>query len=969
MSEKFKNVVIASLTILAVLVTGAWQSNYVSAERYTESQVETPLYPGLTWLSLGPSTQNIRTSMNGDYVSVPGVRFEAQEQFMSSIPLPEELGKYYSNAELAKDGWTSYDAFDGLDGSHFVFYNQSGGYLSVEYLKCPTDQEMTCIAVWTSDQAVVQPVAPAITNKPENLDSATASTFNKTSPVDGATGVNASSVTLKWQSYSSAQKYTYCVQTSDCTSGTDWTSTYDTSVTITNLSSNKTYYWQVRALTCGTCSPKTWVYANSGDSWTFQTQTSKVAIVGNAGVAGAVINYVDGSAKTVTASSTGAYSISVPYNWSGTITPTKAGYLFVPTNATFTNLTTSQTIQNFAASVAYTISGNVGIPGATLAYVYGTTKTVVSDTNGNYSIVVPTGWSGTVTPSKTGYSFSPPSITYTNLSANQPSQNYTATYVTFKISGNTGIGGVTLTYTDGTVKTVVSDNSGNYSIVAPLSWSGTVTPSRIGYTFLPVNRTYSNLSTNQTAQDYTATLITYAISGNTGVAGVTIYYSVDGIRRTATADVSGDYSITVPYAWTGTMTPYKNGYTFNPISRTYTNVLSNQSAQNYLAQTCGSCANIDVTIGSGNVGAYTLASSASRREAYDGLNAGPLQVSSTNAMSIVASQRVLYSGVSYSEMMGLPKEQLGKDYVFPYYNNVAMDSQLRVSNVGGADTTINVYLGGSLTPIDSYFLAAGGATRKNYQNQNSGPLRVTSTSSNILTTIRVLYGTYSYSELMGYPASQLGKDYVFPYYNNVAMDSQLRVSNVGGADTTIKVYLGGNPTAIDSYFLAAGAVSRKNYQNQNSGPLRVTSTSSNILTTIRVLYDNNSYSELMGYPAGQLEQEYWYPVYNNSALDSQLRVSNLGTADTTITVFAGSTQINSFTLAAGAAVRNNYGYNTGPLHVLSSSQPILTTVRLLYNGASYYELMGLPGSQLSTQFYFPWYNDYAMDSELRFAVP
>ena len=101
----------------------------------------------------------------------------------------------------------------------------------------------------------------------------------------------------------------------------------------------------------------------------------------------------------------------------------------------------------------------------------------------------------------------------------------------------------------------------------------------------------------------------------------------------------------------------------------------------------------------------------------------------------------------------------------------------------------------------------------------------------------------------------------------------------------------------------------------------------------------------------------------------ELRISNVGGASTTITVYAGGTQIDSYTLAAGAATRKNYPKNTGPLHVVSSSQPILTTIRLLYQWSSYYEMTGLPDSQLSTQYFFPWYNNAAMSSELRFAVP
>jgi hypothetical protein len=373
---------------------------------------------------------------------------------------------------------------------------------------------------------------------------------------------------------------------------------------------------------------------------------------------------------------------------------------------------------------------------------------------------------------------------------------------------------------------------------------------------------------------------------------------------------------------------------------------------------------VNVYIGSSAnpVQTVSVKTSASRRVSY-ALNNGPVKI--TSIPNIITSQRVIYGGASYSEMIGMPVEQLAKEYLFPYYNNVAMDSQLRVSNVGGSNTTITVYLG--TTQIDSYSLAAGGATKKNYTGRNGGPLRVTSSASNILTTIRVLYGNNSYSELMGFPANQLAKEYLFPYYNNVAMDSQLRVSNVGGADTTIKVYLG--TTQIDSYSLAAGGATRKNYTGRNSGPLRVTSSASNILTTVRVLYNSNSYSELMGFPTDQLEQDYWYPVYDNVAVDSQLRVSNVGSNVTTITVYAGGTQIDSYSLNAGAATRKNYPKNIGPLHVVSSTQPILTTVRTLYAGSSYYEMTGLPDSQLSTQYFFPWYNNAAMSSELRLALP
>jgi Leucine-rich repeat (LRR) protein len=72
------------------------------------------------------------------------------------------------------------------------------------------------------------------------------------------------------------------------------------------------------------------------------------------------------------------------------------------------------------------------------------------------------------------------------------------------ISGKVGVGGATLKYTDGTPKTVTADGGGNYSFTVSYNWTGTVTPSKTGYTFSPANKSYVNVRANQTAQNYTA---------------------------------------------------------------------------------------------------------------------------------------------------------------------------------------------------------------------------------------------------------------------------------------------------------------------------------------------------------------------------------------------------------------------------------------------------------------------------------
>jgi hypothetical protein len=50
-----------------------------------------------------------------------------------------------------------------------------------------------------------------------------------------------------------------------------------------------------------------------------------------------------------------------------------------------------------------------------------------------------------------------------------------------------------------------------------------------------------------------------------------------------TSDAGGNYSCTVASGWNGSITASRNGVTFTPASRSYTNVTANQTAQNYAA--------------------------------------------------------------------------------------------------------------------------------------------------------------------------------------------------------------------------------------------------------------------------------------------------------------------------------------------------------------------------------------------------
>ena len=152
-----------------------------------------------------------------------------------------------------------------------------------------------------------------------------------------------------------------------------------------------------------------------------------------------------------------------------------------------------------------TLSGHAGAAFATMLYTGGSTT---ADGSGNYTFSVPYGWSGTLTPSRTGYTFSPVSRSYSNVTADQTAQDYTATLNTYTISGDAGVAGATIIYLGGSMTTA---ESGNYMFTVSHGWTGTVTPSKAGYTFSPSKRTYTDVQANMTAQDYTAIAIVHLI--------------------------------------------------------------------------------------------------------------------------------------------------------------------------------------------------------------------------------------------------------------------------------------------------------------------------------------------------------------------------------------------------------------------------------------------------------------------------
>jgi hypothetical protein len=73
---------------------------------------------------------------------------------------------------------------------------------------------------------------------------------------------------------------------------------------------------------------------------------------------------------------------------------------------------------------------------------------------------------------------------------------------------------------------------------------------------------------------------TFTISGNVGMEGVIM----SGLPGNPVTDNRGFYSATVAYGWDGTVTPTKEGYLFEPAEKEYSNVIADQTNEDYQAK-------------------------------------------------------------------------------------------------------------------------------------------------------------------------------------------------------------------------------------------------------------------------------------------------------------------------------------------------------------------------------------------------
>ncbi len=165
-------------------------------------------------------------------------------------------------------------------GTNFAFTGQFSSDLTASGTYAFTNQPSACgtfthSGTWSANTPLPAPGA-----------------FSKTNPPDGATNQSVNAGGIGWTASSYAYHYEYCIDqidNNDCDTG--WVNnSYLTSVGLSGLDTNTTYYWQARALNSnGT------TYANEGDWYSFTTGVPPVnfnkAGPGNGGITNTTVTF------------------------------------------------------------------------------------------------------------------------------------------------------------------------------------------------------------------------------------------------------------------------------------------------------------------------------------------------------------------------------------------------------------------------------------------------------------------------------------------------------------------------------------------------------------------------------------------------------------------------------------------------------------------------------------------------------
>jgi len=171
-----------------------------------------------------------------------------------------------------------------------------------------------------------------------------------------------------------------------------------------------------------------------GDAGTLSI--SGVVTLPPSGLSGVTMTLSGARSATAITDASGNYIFTGLDNGSYTVAPSRTGFTFIPTSTPLIVSGTDIPGVNFTATpvqaVTYSISGQVtsngsGLSGVTMALTGASPATAITDASGNYTFTGLDNGGYTVTPSRTGFTFSPTSSPRTVSGADITAVNFATT--------------------------------------------------------------------------------------------------------------------------------------------------------------------------------------------------------------------------------------------------------------------------------------------------------------------------------------------------------------------------------------------------------------------------------------------------------------------------------------------------------------------------------------------------------------
>jgi hypothetical protein len=317
-----------------------------------------------------------------------------------------------------------------------------------------------------------------------------------------------------------------------------------------------------------------------------------------------------------------------------------------------------------------------------------------------------------------------------------------------------------------------------------------------------------------------------------------------------------------------------------------------------------------------------------------------------------------------------------------------MQTWILVGNPSATQTAyVEIYIGGTLR--GSYAIPPNDRVTPQFAGVLAGPVQVVSVPGtgtpspiNIFASERSLYGS-SFNEMIGYPLQQFTTEYWFPWYDQVNMQTWILVGNPSATQTAyVDIYISGIRQG-NTYAIPANGRITPQFPGLVNGPVRVVSVTGagtpspiNIFASERSLY-GSSFNEVMGVPSSQFTTEYWYTWYDNYGMNSWILVGNPSSTQTAYVdiYIGGARQGSTYAIPANGRITPQFNLNSGPVRVVSvtgagTSSPIsiFTSERSLY-GPSFNEMMGYPANQLTSEYWFTWYDSIYMNTDIYVSTP